>query len=57
MNPGRDSKGLEKTRKRSVKGHEGTLRFLTNAHSIIEPVSFLSSSLSSCLSCVSMFNG
>ena len=49
---GKDSKGV----------HEGprrTLRFSTNAHSIIEPVSFLCSSFSSCLSClsrVSMFN-
>ena len=49
---GKDSKGV----------HEGprrTLRFSANAHSIIEPVSFLCSSYSSCLSClscVSMFN-
>ena len=45
---GKDSKGV----------HEGprrTLRFSTNAHSIIEPVSFLCSSFSSCLSCLSMF--
>ena len=40
-------------------GPRRTLRFSANAHSIIEPVSFLCSSYSSCLSClscVSMFN-
>ena len=43
---GKDSKGIRE-------GPLRTLRFSTNAHSIIEPVSFLSSSFSSCLSCLS----
>ena len=49
---GKDSKGVRE-------GPRRTLRFSINAHSIIEPVSFLCSSFSSCLSClscVSMFN-
>ena len=49
---GKDSKGVRE-------GPPRTLRFSTNAHSIIEPVSFLCSRFSSCLSClscVSMFN-
>ena len=46
---GKDSKGVGE-------GPPRTLRFSTDAHSIIEPVSFLCSSFSSCLSCLSMFN-
>ena len=49
---GKDSKGVRE-------GPRRTLRFSTNAHSKIEPISFLCNSLSSCfscLSCVSMFN-
>ena len=49
---GKDSKGIRE-------GPRRTLRFSTNAHSIIEPISFLCTSFSSCLSClscVSMFN-
>ena len=49
---GKDSKEIREEPRR-------TLRFSTNAHSIIEPVSFLCNSFSSCLSClscVSMFN-
>ena len=48
---GKDSKEIREGRR--------TLRFSTNAQSIIEPVSFLCNSFSSCLSClscVSMFN-
>ena len=45
---GKDSKGVRE-------GPRRTLRFSTNTHSIIEPVSFLCSSFSSCLSCLSMF--
>ena len=49
---GKDSKGIRE-------GPRRTLRFSTNAHSKIEPISFLCTSFSSCLSClscVSMFN-
>ena len=49
---GKDSKEIREVPRR-------TLRFSTNAQSIIEPVSFLCNSFSSCLSClscVSMFN-
>ena len=49
---GKDSKGVRE-------GTRRTLRFSTNAHSKIEPISFLCTSFSSCLSClscVSMFN-
>ena len=57
MNPRRDSKGLEAKGIREEPRR--TLRFSTNAHSKIEPISFLCTSFSSCLSClscVSMFN-